>query len=180
MAANSTTAAQQVFEIAELLEHILSFLEIRELLRCQQACVSFRSITRTSTRIRKKLYLLASKTSVPVEGTEKHIQDPKKPVYNPLLWNFQGLWADSRYNRETGEHILQLHALCSTMREPAMLDGSWRSMLVSQPPVKTRVFVEIHRPGVRRHWQSRYRVTDLDRPTMGDLVDELRSFGVLL
>lgn len=80
----------------------------------------------------------------------------------------------------TGEYVLYLHAHGHKQREPAMPDGSWRSMLVSQPPVKTRELKELYCPGVRRHWLPTDRVAVMEKPTMGELVGRLRYDGVLL
>lgn len=172
------SSVHRVFDIPELLELILSNLRIRELLRCQQVCHSFHNTTLTSRKIRQQLHLLASETSL-VTPKKHQVRDLKKPIYNSLFWNFQGLWADSRYVRDSEEHILQLHALCHKKREAAMPEGSWRNMLVSQPPVKTRIFLESYQSGTRRHWLPRDLILEMDGPTMGDVVDELRRLQVL-
>jgi len=177
----ASSSALQIFAVPELLEHILFYLRIRQLFRCQQVCKSFHATTLISRKTRQQLYLLPSEVATP-DTTPRKLQnrDPTKPIYNPLFWNFQGLWADSRYMRDSEEHVLQLHALCMRKREPSMPEGSWRNMLVSQPPVKTKIFVESYQRGTQRHWLPRTLTLEMDGPTMGEVVDELRRMDVLL
>jgi len=131
MAANNA-AAHQVFAIPERLEHNLTYLDILELLRCQQVCNTFLTTTFASPKLQKRLTYRALASST---LSHKHA----KPIYNPLFYNFQGIWAnyhDMRSSGKSREWVLRRHVQSEEKMPPVVTEGSWRSMLVSQPPVK--------------------------------------------
>lgn len=183
MASSNTSLACRVFDIAELLEHILSYLDIRELLRCQRVNRAFHATTITSPTLRRILYLAPSQP-LACSGTK---WQRKLPVYNPLLGYFRGV-VKNRYRDRIGKdktevHIVELHAPCTEKRRPAVQDGSWRSILVSQPPVKTQIFVEEYVAELvrrKRRFLPRRLKLELDGPTMGEVADALRGMDALL
>ena len=53
--ATNNAAAHQVFALPELLEHILTYLDILELLRCQKFCNTFLAATLASPKLHDRL-----------------------------------------------------------------------------------------------------------------------------
>ncbi|KAF2135189.1 uncharacterized protein K452DRAFT_303729 [Aplosporella prunicola CBS 121167] len=111
------SAADQVFQCTELLEHILSFTSINTLLVLQRVCRRWRDVIRCSTKLQRALYFKPDLTG---------------DVYglNPLLvqrFTFartpdERLWISTKGKGYWRNKLLS----CK--------NASWRGMLFTQPP----------------------------------------------
>ena len=79
-----TTATTKVFDVAELLEHILSHLPMKDILLAQRVSKQFRHAIKNSLTLQRKLFYLPSKT-------ENEDRLPKVNPFLEKLLNLQGL-----------------------------------------------------------------------------------------
>jgi F-box-like len=126
-------AAKKVLEITELLETILSRLELRDLVVAQRVCKRWHSLINVSPKLQRAMFMLPSFSRADV-------------VFNPALDDLfqdsfgRNILRKTYHYRPDPNHVpraeYKLTAkdwICSpTFMRP---DASWRRMLPTQPPM---------------------------------------------
>lgn len=190
----TSTTLSRVFLVPELLEGILSNLEIKDLLFVQRVSRAFRVTIQGSPRLRKRLFLeprwnramCQTTSALPVEKAQI------KPVNNRLLLrafpsSFPSIASVKRANHpdliglssstpcsQEDEHwswdvCISFPADDSRGRHPAVdyPEASWRKMQLCQPACQSLYHVRRYQ---RRIWPAIVREGGI---TMGDFVDEV-------
>ncbi|KAF2683000.1 hypothetical protein K458DRAFT_390280 [Lentithecium fluviatile CBS 122367] len=122
-------ACHAVLETPELLENILSCLDIRSLLTKAQRVSRRWNATITSSK--KLQRLLFFQPELPKPQNDESVEN----VHNPLLTGIFNPWYAKHFNWRTIAALPM--AECIEWKEAVMRPkASWRRMLVSQPPAK--------------------------------------------
>lgn len=133
-------AAARVFAISELLENILIFVDDPlSLLRCESVNRLFHATMQHckqySKSLRRALFLEPDIDFTSIGTRTAHV------VINPLLDRFRSLTVSTRKFEPVSSHdddwygcYVVIEADITSAHLLAMLNGSWKSMLVSQPP----------------------------------------------
>jgi len=121
--AEPLTAAANVFAIPELLEHILGFLPLKNLLFAQKINTRFKQVIETSPKLRQKLHLSPSKG-------DKAVEIQLKPrAFTLHQRTDRCLWMDVCIDTYSDDNIdININVNDST--------SSWRNMFAIQPPVR--------------------------------------------
>ncbi|KAK3723700.1 hypothetical protein LTR37_001581 [Vermiconidia calcicola] len=118
------SAAQKVFDLPELLEHVLGFLPVKDLLLASTVCRSFKNMIDASRPIQRQLYLLGGKG---VEVKEFH------PIF------FAGTDESCDENSVAQNFCFPIEKLffdCSLRTDRV---ESWENMHITQPPSTTAI-----------------------------------------
>ena len=190
-------AANQVFNVGELVEMILIELPIKDLLLSQRINRKCKQTVESSTPIKKALFMVpgdANDTNVPVKGNAFDSPDSWKfdastarlyyiapwskivadsgLAYNPLL--IDSVFRSPRTNfiwrssyRRFDFELLKTHK-----------DASWRRMFISQPPLKftTRELLRTEFRGTRANYMWWCRTQLSDGITFGDLAKGVQKW----
>lgn len=116
-------ACDQVFETTELLELILSFTTLLDLLRAQRVSRRWKTVIEGSPLLQRCLYFLPDPRAVDTYGL------------NPLFMQRFKLWREEPDNTLHVSSKPQWHSRLNKSSPSA----SWRRMLVSQPPEPFRI-----------------------------------------
>ncbi|KAJ6451224.1 hypothetical protein C8R47DRAFT_1170273 [Mycena vitilis] len=156
-------ATETVLATPELLEQLLAFLSMRDLLLIAPlVSKTWQAITFTP-RLQRILFFQADPASTSAE-----------PVQNPLLveifspFFIRDLETQSRWSWPDAKTIIALPwaSAPAAFRRP---DASWRRMLVQQPPLRHLPVTEI-RHGRMGDWKRRAKMVDVEL-RMGTLYD---------
>lgn len=163
--------ASEVFAIFELLEKILLDAQFEDVVRFQRVNTGFRDTIEKSLPLRRKLFYVQSNSTSPTQG----------PTVNPAFWR-----VIKRYLVDWGEfslgtlgfdqqssagaweykkigHVFTVRTTSTKVRGGAE-SGSWREMLIVDPPCRVDVCIG------RRFELPRGEFT-LSVITMGELLD---------
>ena len=153
----TSTPCQQVIDTVELLEAILEYLPAKDTLLAQSVCVQFRQTVQTSLRLRQKL----------------HLAPRLAPEAPREIWPFElrGEETDFFYGYPDN-YMIRVYSMKYLIRvslqyqatRDAVADASWRSMLVTQPPITK---MRLASP-----WADTV-VSNEEGLTLGQLADEL-------
>ncbi|KAI8966325.1 hypothetical protein F5Y11DRAFT_189655 [Daldinia sp. FL1419] len=139
MAGNMTSAQDRVLHVTELLEGILSFLSMHDILiNAQRVSKRWRDVIETSPEVRKAIFLFPSSTSL----FDKEVYSKNRKIlyvfpqlfsvhldrdvsFHNKPWGFMDLMSDTKFHFPSG------------LKERWLTNNaSWRNMYVSQPPIE--------------------------------------------
>jgi hypothetical protein len=170
----SVSAASAVLRTPELLEMILSHLDMHELLFFQRVCHTWQDIIlHDSLQLRRKLYLAPTLVDSPDYPTDNPFLKARFPKFSTYLLQGNVKWRpkwvkalDDTDLRRLGPEFFE----CGT--------ATWRGMLLTQPPIKEFVvyvgFDEGEEPetrGVQELLEAQVVVRDEKGVTMGMIVE---------
>ena len=191
-----TSVSNAVFLTTELLENILGFLPMRDLLLAQRVCRKWRDVITENTRLQQNLFLEAERPTVAWKwsnaGREYRLDRlPELPESEPryedkvtftATLNEMLLDGGDQFESSTAEcgigEIFHLRDMACWRHKP----GSWRRMFVTQPPATT-IFMEWIL-GDYEEWRSGYgsdwvdEFHKADGVTLGDVLDYAQKFDV--
>ncbi|PYH43016.1 uncharacterized protein BP01DRAFT_122553 [Aspergillus saccharolyticus JOP 1030-1] len=136
---NRSNPAQHVLNTPELLELILTQLDLRTLLTsAQRTCRTWHTLIRTSLPLQEALFFHPIKSG---HNAPSH-DSTTTPTINPLLqWAFPQFLSQppSDYYPSSLNPFDDLTSLAHRAKHPAYLrpEASWRRMLVQQPPARS-------------------------------------------
>ena len=158
------SSAAKVFGISELLENVLLFLPLRELLCAKEVSTHFKATINTSLKIRQALFLepLCSPTQKQSERLKvsKPAQDETTIFFNPLLEPF--VTAQDLYEASDDSACLRLHGRHHPSRrngdsifdlESSDKRASWRKMLIVQTVPAVESKATHYQLPLKGHWE---------------------------
>ena len=156
-----------MFDVAELHEHILSFLPFKDLLLAQRVSKGFKAAITSSVSLQQKLHLLPMKADAAVHGIEVRPGD-----------FFRGFTRVQKNNRKKNFLFTNLRLdYCKRFNATTRGYGSsWRKMYATQPPMSVAMAMLAHFVGDKENDEDG-RVGGFVRPALFCPVDELRRDG---
>ncbi|KAK4494049.1 hypothetical protein PRZ48_015236 [Zasmidium cellare] len=122
---SSDNAQHKVFQVNELLEHVLLQLPWKDLFMCQSVSRRFRDVVAGSTSLKQKMFLLLRDSSVsPQESSLKICPALDKYPYRRQT--------PSSTNKSQAQEVVRL------IRPPANVveESSWHKLYLTDPPVR--------------------------------------------
>lgn len=126
------SSAHQMWDVPEVVENVLAFLPMRDLLLDQRVCIQWRDLIHDAPRLQEALFF----KSVPTRRIGKDTMTACTREFNSLLENVFPLWFSSPLDLRYGGHDIDHLRWATTVARLAILrsDASWRRMLTAQPP----------------------------------------------